>query len=214
MTGDPLSAENGERPVCSSKTTSYSDRGLSASAASRGKETVLEMTILFVCTGNTCRSPMAAALMRRALDKRGRADIIVESAGFAACSEPASPHAVEAMAEYGIDLSAHRSRRATEEMLRGAELVAVMSPSHAFAALSLGADPAKIRVLAADEGGVADPYGGDLAVYRCVRDQLEREIERLAAELTGAPEIAGSSEISDDLEIAGDRGEADGESGA
>ena len=58
-------------------------------------------SILFVCTGNTCRSPMAAALMRRALDKRGRSDIIVESAGLAADGSPASGNAVAAMAEQG-----------------------------------------------------------------------------------------------------------------
>lgn len=99
-------------------------------------------SILFVCTGNTCRSPMAAALMRRALDKRGRSDIIVESAGLAADGSPASGNAVAAMAEQGVDLSAHRSRPATPALLRQADILAVMSPSHAMAAVSMGADPA------------------------------------------------------------------------
>lgn len=131
--------------------------------------------ILFVCTGNTCRSPMAAALMRRALDKRGRSDIIVESAGLAASGQSASENAVAAMAELSVDISAHRSRPVTPELLRQADLIAVMSPSHAMAAVSMGADPSRIRVL-----DIPDPYGGNLALYRRTRDALERAAEALA----------------------------------
>lgn len=121
------------------------------------------MKILFVCTGNTCRSPMAAALMRRELDKRGRTDIIIESAGLAAFGEPASRNAVDTVAEldekYAAPLKDHISRSVTAEQIEEADLIAVMSDSHAAAVIERGADPEKVSVLGAD-GGSPTPSAG------------------------------------------------------
>lgn len=85
--------------------------------------------ILLVCTGNTCRSPMAEALLRRALADRGIPGE-VRSAGRLAEGEPASAGAVQAMAAYGLDLSGHRSHRLTAADVRAAELILGLAREH------------------------------------------------------------------------------------
>ncbi len=82
--------------------------------------------VLFVCMGNVCRSPMAAALLKRRLSHRaGR--LVVQSAGVAALvGEPAEQHALELMRERGIDLSGHRARQLTTEMASAFDLILVM----------------------------------------------------------------------------------------
>ena len=136
--------------------------------------------IVCVCTGNTCRSPMAAALLRRELDRVGRPDVQVESAGLAADGSPATPQAVEVMAEWGIDIAAHRSRPLTAELLQQADAVLVMTPAHRQVLLSVGM-PAD-RVLVPDPP-IPDPYGGDVELYRPTRDALQAAVQALAATL-------------------------------
>ncbi len=86
--------------------------------------------ILFVCTGNTCRSSMAAAIANHLQAERGL-DIAVASAGMAAWEgAPATPAAVEAVAALGIDLRDHRARRVTAAMVAGADLVLTMEAAH------------------------------------------------------------------------------------
>ncbi|MDD3692508.1 MAG: low molecular weight phosphatase family protein [Oscillospiraceae bacterium] len=144
-----------------------------------------KLTILFVCTGNTCRSPMAMALMRRALDKRNRKDIIIESAGLSAHGQPAALNAILAIAEldnqYAQPLKAHISQNITADQLDRADFVAVMSSGHAESVAALGKDKDKIHILSAGEvAGIADPFGGDMEIYRKTRDQLEKAVESLA----------------------------------
>jgi protein-tyrosine phosphatase len=87
--------------------------------------------ILFVCTGNTCRSSMAAGIARKLLADRGIKDIEVLSAGTAAePGAPASPEAVAAMAEAGVDISGHRTVRLTPELVRSADLILTMTRGH------------------------------------------------------------------------------------
>jgi protein-tyrosine-phosphatase len=89
------------------------------------------LEILMVCTGNICRSPMAMALMRHALEARRCTDVEVTSAGTAALADgPASGRAVEALRAVGVDLTPHRSRPVTASELRRANLIVAMTSEH------------------------------------------------------------------------------------
>ncbi len=136
------------------------------------------MNLLFLCTGNTCRSPMAAAIFQKEAEKHGLT-ASVRSAGLAAAAgEPASSNAVEACREIGVDLSAHRSRPVTAADLVWADLILVMSPQHAAVLTQAGFPAEKIRVLS-----IADPYGGNLQLYRSCRDALAARLDSLAIQL-------------------------------
>lgn len=133
-----------------------------------------ERSILLVCSGNTCRSPMAAAILK-SLDPQGS----VESAGIAAREgDRAAEMAQRAMSRRGISLETHRARKVTGDMLRKADLVLVMSPHHRESLAERYPElAAKIRLLAAEAGegdtGIPDPYGGGLEIYEETADRLE-----------------------------------------
>lgn len=141
--------------------------------------------ILFVCSGNTCRSPLADAIAKRLVAVSGRTDIEVSSAGtHAHDGSAASDGSLLVGMERGLDLSAHRSRLLTREIVKASDLVLVMAPPHRARVKEL--DPkAKVHLLvgfASGEGdghAVQDPFGGDLAAYRKAADDLERELAGL-----------------------------------
>lgn len=128
---------------------------------------------------------MAAALLREALDKQGRSDILVESAGLAAADGlPASPYAIAALAEHGLDISGHHSRPLTPELAGQASMLVAMTPDHAAVlAARFGIPPGKILV---PDPPVPDPYGGSLDVYRLTRDQLITAMEAAARQVENA----------------------------
>jgi len=141
-----------------------------------------DVRLLYVCTGNTCRSPMAEVITRARAARREARGIRVRSAGTMAFDgSPASAGARTAVAERGLDLDRHAARLLGEEELEWADLVLVMSPSHlaAVEALSRGRCYAEVITEFAGDasGGVADPFGGSDEHYRDTCAQLGRLVE-------------------------------------
>ena len=138
------------------------------------------MHLLFVCTGNTCRSPLAEGIARRMIAERGLADLTVSSAGTSAWpGAPASDGALLVSLEHGIDLSEHRARMLAPDQVAGADLILTMGPHHLESAEVLGGEGRAFMLTAFSSGTprpVSDPFGGDLAVYRATYEELQREI--------------------------------------
>ena len=140
-------------------------------------------TILFVCTANQCRSPMAEGLMRRKLEREGRAgEIRAASAGVDALDScRATENSIQAMAARGIDISGHRSRATTDKILQDAALILTMERAHANVLQALfPAHAERVHLLAQMAGlesDVADPVGSPLEDYRRTAQEIENLIE-------------------------------------
>lgn len=143
------------------------------------------MKLLFVCTGNTCRSPLAEAIARREAIGRGREDIEVVSAGTSAWDgAPASDGSLLVALERQLDIGAHAARQLTAAIVQDADLILTMGPHHLERVLALGGE-GKAHILTTfgtgtgDPAGISDPFGGDLEVYRTTYEELQREIRRV-----------------------------------
>lgn len=136
--------------------------------------------IVLVCTGNTCRSPMAATLLQERVRQRyGDAEAIqVMSAGVAAASgSVASPQAVDVMTERGLDLSQHCSRPLDDAVMNVADLILTMTRGHRAAILAAWPEMHdRVFTLRRDGGDISDPVGMPLDVYQACAHQIEEEL--------------------------------------
>lgn len=136
--------------------------------------------IVLVCTGNTCRSPMAETLLREQLrQKLGSEDAVrVLSAGVAAGQgSGAMPQAIEAMGKRGLDLTGHSSRVLDDEVMNVADLVLTMTRGHRAAILAAWPDMQdRVHTLRLDGGDIADPVGMPVEVYEACAEQVDREL--------------------------------------
>ncbi len=143
--------------------------------------------MLFVCTGNTCRSPLASALLQ------ARTDIAVEvkSAGvYALPNMPASDGTKVVLEEKGISIT-HQSQPLSEELLKWADLVLAMTQSHKQAISSMFPDSVSEHVYTLKEYidpnacdiDISDPFGGSVDIYRQTAEEIERCLDEVVRKL-------------------------------
>lgn len=147
------------------------------------------MRIVFVCTGNICRSPMAEYMFRAMLEEEEALDPAVTSAGVSALpGRPASPPAVKVLAEAGIDgIEGHRARPVSSLNLGDQDHLLTMTRSHlsrlSSAVRERTAAAAVLKDFVGGSGGFSDPYGGDVARYRSLRNELDPVLRKLLDKL-------------------------------
>ena len=145
--------------------------------------------ILLVCTGNTCRSPMGEALLRRKLSERGLDGITVGSAGTGAWDgAPASEGAYLVALENGLDLSAHRARLLSRDLATNTTVILTMARHHRARVEQLGGT-GEVHLLgeyagrSGSDAEVRDPFGGDIEGYRETFTDLDALLDQVLARL-------------------------------
>jgi protein-tyrosine-phosphatase len=166
-------------------TSSSGERGFMPESVPPARPRGTTYNLLFVCTGNTCRSPMAEVIARGAIQGRGWQHVDVRSAGIAAMDGgPATGLAAAVAREHDLDLDTHASRPLTAELVEWADMVLAMSPSHVEAVVAYGGE-GKVSMVTdfvdGDGAGapVTDPFGGDHADYSVAFAQIEEAVNAL-----------------------------------
>jgi protein-tyrosine-phosphatase len=156
-------------------------------------------SVLVVCHGNICRSPYAARRLQSLLAAGVRARITVGSAGFLAPGHLSPAHAVAAAETLGIDLSDHRSRQLTGDLIRGADLVLVMDGTQQQAITTVHGHRSGTTLMLGDfdpepisTRGIPDPYGRSLGAFVRCYGRVDRCVATLAAAMGAAPSVQGS----------------------
>jgi protein-tyrosine phosphatase len=153
--------------------------------------------ILFVCTGNTCRSPMAEQLMRQLIarklkipiDQLEQHGILIMSAGIAAMAGAGpSPEAVSVLSARGLDLGKHESQPLSERLVNFADLILPMTRGHRDAILAHWPFAAgRVQLICRDSSDIADPIGGPIEMYQRCAEQIERELRHWVDKLQLIP---------------------------
>ena len=147
------------------------------------------MKLIFICTGNTCRSPMAEGILKDFAKEKGL-DLQVISAGtHAAINVPAANFAIQAMEDIGININSHRSNQVNKELLEKSDLVLTMSKSHKKYLIHTYPF-IKDKVFLLNEyaygknSDIEDPFGAPLSYYVKARDEIYRAVEEIVGLLT------------------------------
>lgn len=139
------------------------------------------MNVLFVCTGNTCRSPMAEGIFKKMLADKGVEGVNASSAGIFAMSGDAACENAERAAEcFGADISDHRARRLTAYLIDETDVFVCMTSNHAVS-LANYVDSDKIIVL----NEIPDPFGGNLEIYITCANLIKKGLESVFDEIVG-----------------------------
>ena len=151
-------------------------------------ERLASMLIVIVCTGNTCRSPMAEALLRRLVAERldckpeeleGRGVVIASAGISAAPGGVAAPEAIEIMRQRGLDLSRHESQPLSEKLVRHADVILALTGTHRQAIIRRWPEAAaRTLVVRPDGGDIEDPIGGPAEVYSQCAAQIEEALSQ------------------------------------
>ncbi len=148
---------------------------------------LMRWTLLLVCSGNTCRSPMAEGLARQMIaQRRGIPEAELEAAGLRVLSAgvsamsgaPANPNAIQAMQKLGIDVSPHRSRELTAQMVHEADVIYTMTEAHREAVVRLIPSAAEKTYTLDPTGDVEDPLGSDASSYQRTAELIRRRLDQ------------------------------------
>jgi L-threonylcarbamoyladenylate synthase len=156
-------------------------------------ERMSSIQIGFVCTGNTCRSPMAEAFCKKNLSEKNNCDIdeldefgykIVSAAMMNAWQTPASGEVIKIFAEKGIDMTGHRSRTLERQDVKDCDFIFVMTQTHLEHLLQIWPDAENKCALLDSKGDIADPIGAGERIYSACALQIEIAVERRLCEMT------------------------------